>query len=253
MTDRVPAMKMALSPTSPNVRSTKAFRGIDDTEQLHSNPRFVHHGPIDYTRDAGNEVSTSDLPFRTIGWGRGDVPPLSLTTARLASPFEGFDHYAPAYAPTPTYTTTNPYAATPRFVPPFSVAAIPSYVRSPSAPTYVKRRAESCFDDLASPSIKIKKDEYGKEDEAKSKLSPSPLTDRRRSAPNERQTRRSSQHFESWRKKRKDQKMRLKLDAIRYEAEQEALFSAHRLGHGATTRMPGEGEVAIKQEYTKEE
>ena len=231
----------------------KTFRSIDDTEQLHSNPRFVHHAPIDYTRDAGNEVPTSDLPFRTTGWGRGDVPPLSLTTARLASPFEGFDHYTAAYAPTPTYTTTNPYAATPRFIPPFSVAEIPSYVRSPSAPTYVKRRAESCFNDLASPSIKIKKDEDEKEDEAKSILSPPLLSGRRGSAPNERQSRRSSQHFESWRKKRKDQKMRLKLDAVRYEAEQEALFNAHRLGHDASTRMPGEGEVAIKQEYTKED
>ncbi|KAL9023427.1 MAG: hypothetical protein Q9180_008241, partial [Flavoplaca navasiana] len=189
---------MALSPTSPNVRSMKAFRNIDDAEQLSSNPRSVHHAPIGYTRKSRDEASTSDLPFRTIGWGRGDVPPLSLGTARLASPFEGLYQYTPAYAPTSTYTTTNPYAATPRFIPPFSVAAIPSYVRSPSAPTYIKRRAESCFDDLASPSIKIKKDEDEEQDDAKPILSPPPLTDRRGSAPNERHNRRSSQHFESW-------------------------------------------------------
>ncbi|KAL8880234.1 MAG: hypothetical protein Q9192_008061 [Flavoplaca navasiana] len=244
---------MALSPTSPNVRSMKAFRSIVDTEELSSNPRSVHHAPIGYTRESRNETSTSDLPFRIIGWGRGNVPPLSLSTARLASPFEGFYQYTPAYAPTSTDITTSPYVATPRFIPPFSVAAIPSYVRSPSAPTYMKRRAESCFDDLASPSIKIRKDEDEKEDAAKPMLSPPPLTDRRGSAPNERHNRRSSQNFESWRKKRKDQKMRLKLDAARYEAEQEALFSAHRLRHGSGTPMPGDGGVAIKQEHIEEE
>ncbi|KAI4266657.1 MAG: hypothetical protein LQ337_008713 [Flavoplaca oasis] len=241
-------MKMALSPTSPNVRSMMAIRSIDDTEQLHFNP----NAPIDYTRQSRNETSTSDLPFRIIQWGRGDVPPSSLSTARLTSPYERLYQYTPAYAPTWAYTTISQDAANPRYIPPFTATAIPSYVRSPSTPTYIKRRAESCFDDLASPSIKIRKDE-DEEGDVEPTLSPPLLTGRRGSAPNERHSRRSSQHFESWRKKRKDQKMRLKLDAVRYEAEQEALFSAHRRRHSPATRMPGDGEVAIKQEYTREE
>lgn len=46
--------------------------------------------------------------------------------------------------------------------------------------------------------------------------------------------------------------MRLQLDAVRYEAEQEALFNAHRERHGPASPMAGNGEKAIKQEHGEE-
>ncbi|KAL8751602.1 MAG: hypothetical protein Q9199_006301 [Rusavskia elegans] len=242
---------MALSPTTHNVRPVQVCRKINDTEQLDSSSRFIHHTVADCAAYPGHGASSSDLKFRNIEWGQGNGVTSSSTTARLSSAFEEYYRRSPAYAPTPTCTTTDPYSATPRFIAPFTASALPSYVRSPAAPTHAKRRSESCFSDVAPPSIKIKKEEED-EDVAKSIPSPPPLTDRRASAANERHHRRNSQHFESWRKKRKDQKMRLQLDAVRYEAEQEALFNAHREGHGLSSRMPGDGEKAIKQEYIEE-
>ncbi|KAI4268976.1 MAG: hypothetical protein L6R38_007649 [Xanthoria sp. 2 TBL-2021] len=241
---------MALSPTTHNVRSVQVCRKINDTEQLDSSSRFVHHTVAEYAAYPGHGTSTSDLPFRTIEWGQGNGVTSSSTTARLISPFEEYYRRSPAYAPTPICPTTDPYSATPRFIAPFTASALPSCVRSPAAPTHAKRRSESCFSDVAPPSIKVKKEED--EDIAKPIPSPPLLTERRASAANERHHRRNSQHFESWRKKRKDQKMRLQLDAVRYEAEQEALFNAHRERHGPASPMAGNGEKAIKQEHGEE-
>ncbi|KAL8849246.1 MAG: hypothetical protein Q9221_005776 [Calogaya cf. arnoldii] len=236
---------MALSPTSPNIRSANVGRNIDNTGQVNSSSRFVYSAVEDYAVYPGHAASSSDLPFRTIDWGQGHGVISSSHTARVALPFEEYHQRTPAYAPTATYTSTSPYSATPRFIPPFTASAVPSYVCSLSAPTHAKRRSDSGFSDMAPPSIKIKSEDG---ENVKTVVSPLPLTGRRRSSANKQQCQRNVQQFESWRKKRKEQKMRLEFDAARYEAEQEALFSAHRGGHGLVSAIADEGEIAIKQE-----
>ncbi|KAL8994565.1 MAG: hypothetical protein Q9169_005507 [Polycauliona sp. 2 TL-2023] len=248
---------MALSPRSSNVKTTPVDREIDAAEQIDIidlGSRSKQHSEGDYTANTRHGGSISDLPFRTIEWGHHDIGPYSSSTAtRPFSPFQGRYEHRPIYAPTPLYTPTDPYSSTPRYIPPFTTAAIPSYVLSPSAPSNVKRRSKSCcFDDDDGPPTARTKVDIDEEEDEKGKILSSigrgSVDDRRASAPGERHLRRSSD-FESWRKRRKDQKRRLELDAVKYEAEQEALFSASRGVYGPTTPMPGdEGETAVKRE-----
>lgn len=239
--DLVLAIQMPLSPSSHKPRSAQICRKTIDNEQLASSLRMVNHTGADHATYPEQEASTSlhdgDLPFRTIEWGDAIAVAPSSNMARLASPFEDPLERGPAYAP--TGTTTDLVAATPRFIPPFTASALPSYVRSASAPTKGKRRLESCLGDVAPPGSKIKKEEDP---------SPPPQTERRASAANEVHHRASSQQFESWRKKRKEQKIRLRREASRYAAEQESLFKAHRAGHDAGSSMAGDGEKAVKPE-----
>ncbi|KAI4234167.1 MAG: hypothetical protein LQ349_003954 [Xanthoria aureola] len=232
---------MPLSPTSHKVGSARACRKAIDNEQLASGSRLVNHTGADHATYPEQEASTSlhdgDLPFRTIEWGGGNGVAPSSNTARLTSLFEDHLERSPAYAP--TGTTTDLDAATPRFMPPFTASALPSYVRSASAPTKGKRRSESCLGDVAPPGSKIKKEQDP---------SPPPQPERRASAANEGHHRASSQQFESWRKKRKEQKIRLRREASRYAAEQESLFKAHRAGHDAGSPTAGDGEKAVKPE-----
>ncbi|KAL8661626.1 MAG: hypothetical protein Q9168_008367 [Polycauliona sp. 1 TL-2023] len=256
-------------------------RNIDNTEPLDSSSRFVHHSAASHTGGPRHEArSTSDLPFRAVEWGRSDNDDEGYLATRLTSqPPRRYEH-RPIYAPTPLSTkSTNHHSSTPRYIPPFSASKIPSYVRSPSAPSYVKRRSESrCSDDdedVASPSHRIKTENCEGGAREKAIMSPPPpprLLDARASTPSERQSHRSEK-YALWRKKMKEQKMRLRLDAERYIAEQEELFRASRGEFGGVMPMPvfgceeveegvavkqekgedGEVEVIIKQEKGEEE
>ena len=243
--DLVLAIQMPLSPSSHKPGSAQVCRKAIDNEQLASSLRLVNHTGVDHATYPEQEASASlhdgDLPFRTIKWGDGNGVASSSNTARLTSPFEDPLERSPAYAP--TGTTTDLVAATPRFIPPFTASALPSCVRSASARTKGKRRSESCLGEVAPPGSKIKKEEDP---------SPAPETERRASAANEGHHRASSEQFESWRKKRKEQKIRLRREASRYAAEQESLFEAHRAGHDAGSPMAGDGEKAVKPEPGEE-
>ncbi|KAL8855449.1 MAG: hypothetical protein Q9178_007899 [Gyalolechia marmorata] len=235
---------MAPSPITPKVGSPRVPRNVNDTDYSTSQPGDVEHNVADYAASPGQETSPNDLPFRTVEWGRdnGDTP---STRPRLASPFEEARRRTSIHASRPTYTRTSPQSTSPRFMSP--TTPIPSYIRSPSTPTRVKCRSAS-FAGTATPSTKIKEEED--EDNDLPNSSTPPLTGRRGSAPSEGQSRHASRDYKLWRKKRKEQKMRLRVDAVQYEAEQAALFSAaHRQRQNPPAPVAENGDIFIKKEH----
>ncbi|KAL8915345.1 MAG: hypothetical protein Q9171_000215 [Xanthocarpia ochracea] len=206
----------------------------NDTDHSTSQPGHVNHTVADYAASPGHEALTSDLPFRTVEWGRDIGSTLSSAGPRLASPFEEARRRTSVYAP----GWTSPSIRTP----------MPSYIRSPSGPTQVKCRSAS-FAGAASPSTRMKEEED--EDNDLPNSSTPPLKGRRGSAPSEGQSRRTSRDkVKSWKKKREEQKMRLKVDAVQYEAEQAALFSAaHRQRQKPLAPVTKNGDMFIKKEH----
>ncbi|KAL8770170.1 MAG: hypothetical protein Q9209_004012 [Squamulea sp. 1 TL-2023] len=228
--NEVREMQIALSPTSPNVVPVNTSRSINQEERPVSTSSSIHNNVADYVACPGHDPSISDLPFRTIKWGKHNES-TALTSA---------------YAPTASHATSNSHLATPRFIVPSTATKVPSYVRPASAPAQTKRRTAS-FPSVLLPIAKVKT-QRAQDDNTTSSATP-PLTDRRASYPSER-LRRRSENFQSWKQKRKDQKLRLKLDGARYGAEQEALFSAHRERQDLVSPRPDVEQMTIKEEAT---
>ncbi|KAL8788351.1 MAG: hypothetical protein Q9213_001748 [Squamulea squamosa] len=223
-------IQTSLSPTSLNVMPVNLSRGINEAGHHTSTSRSIHNNVAGYVTYPGHGPSISDLPFRTIEWGKPD----------------GGTAITSAYAPTAPYATSSSYLTTPRFIVPSTAAHVPAYVRSVSAPARTKRRSASCASILPS-TVKVKTQRAEAVDDNKPCSVTPAFTERRASAPSER-LRRRSEHFQSWKQKRKDQKLRLKLDGARYGAEQEALFSAHRERLDPFSPRPDVGQATIKEE-----
>ncbi|KAL8926818.1 MAG: hypothetical protein Q9172_001634 [Xanthocarpia lactea] len=229
---------MAPLPIATKVGSPRVPCNVNDNDHSASQPEEVNHTVADHTPSLGHEALTSDLPFRTVEWGRDNGGTSSSASPRLASPFEESHRRTSVYAP----GRTSPSITTP----------LPSYVRSPSTPTQVKCRSAS-FAGTSTPSTKIKEEEDEGTDLPN--WSTPPLTGRRGSAPSEGQSRRISRDkVKSWKKKREEQKMRLKVDAEQYEAEQAALFSAaRRQRQDPLAPVTENGSMFIKREHRDEE